>query len=122
MATSNLLQCSIYVIVIRHSTLVDSDLAAALLSETKRLLGQSLLSVIDSLDTFRALLILSMWSTSVGGEPLGIDGWLLTSYAIHHGKISPIFAEVFKRSDRILELAQMDAWCIWNHICVAHLQ
>lgn len=119
---SNLLQCSVYLIVIRHSTEVDIELAAAFLSETKRLLGQSLLSVIDTLDTFRALLILSMWSTSVGGEPLGVDGWLLTSYAIHHGKLSPVFAEVFQRSSRSLDDSHVDAWCIWNHICVAHLQ
>ena len=119
---SRLLLCSIYLIVLRHSDNVSEALAPALLRETKRLLGHSLLGVIDSLDTFRSLLVLSLWSTSVGGELLGIDGWLLTSYAIQHGKIGMTFQEAFKKSSRGLGNDQMDAWCIWVHICVAHLQ
>jgi hypothetical protein len=120
---SPLLLCSILLIAVRHA---DDELARTaapvLLSEAQLLLSRSLLTVADDMAFFQAILILSLWSTTVGQVPLSMDGWLLTSYAIHHALSNPIFSRLFARTFQQLTDEELDAWCIWNHLSLAHLQ
>lgn len=121
---SPLLLCSILLIAVRHA---DDELARVaapvLLSEAQLLLSRSLLTVADDMAFFQAILILSLWSTTVGQVPMSMDGWLMTSYAIHHALSSNLlFSHLFARSSQPLTDEELDAWCIWNHLCLAHLQ
>ncbi|PLB52112.1 hypothetical protein P170DRAFT_453613 [Aspergillus steynii IBT 23096] len=121
---SPVLVCSILLIAVRHTTQDLADrLAPQLFREVKSLITSSLLIVPQSLHFFQAVLILSLWSTTIGQVPLGVDSWLLTGYALQQALISPDFTEVF-RSSMVLPTARshIDAWCLWNHLCLAHLQ
>lgn len=104
----------------RHTSRELADqLAPRLFHETKRLMAASLLHVPQPIEYFQAALVLSLWSTTVGQTPLSIDSWLLTTYAITQGRASPVFAKVLRdQSDQ----DHADAWSIWNHLCLAHLQ
>jgi hypothetical protein len=108
---------------VRHA---DDELARTaapvLLSEAQLLLSRSLLTVAGDMAFFQAVLILSLWSTTVGQVPLSMDGWLLTSYAIHHAQANPIFSHVSGRPSQPPTDDELDAWCIWNHLSLAHLQ
>jgi hypothetical protein len=121
---SPLLLCSICLIAVRHTTeVLVSRVAPSLFEEAKRLVTSSLLVVPQSLEFFQATLILSLWSTTIGQVPLSIDSWLLTGYALQQGLASPHFSEVLRFGQRPPSNKQhLDAWCLWNHICVAHLQ
>jgi hypothetical protein len=88
-----------------------------------RLVTSSLLIVPQPIEFFQAVLILSLWSTTIGQVPLSVDSWLLTGYALQQAMASPEFMEVFRDRSNISEgESQIDAWCLWNHLCVAHLQ
>ncbi|KAL6248087.1 hypothetical protein RBB50_005435 [Rhinocladiella similis] len=121
---SPLLLCSILLIAVRHTTqeLADS-LAPALYEEARSLVAPALLTVPQATEFFQAALILSLWSTTIGQVPLSIDSWLLTGYAIQQSLASPYFNRVFQEEqDLYVSKDDLDAWCIWNHLCVAHLQ
>ncbi|KAM0206349.1 hypothetical protein ACHAPQ_010280 [Fusarium lateritium] len=121
---SPLLICSIFLIAVRHTTQDLADrLAPKLFEESKRLITASLLEVPQTIEFFQAVLILSFWSTTVGQVPLSIDSWLLTGYAIQQAYASPCFAEVTQsNSYQPTNDVTLDAWCLWNHLCVVHLQ
>lgn len=88
-----------------------------------RLVTSSLLIVPQPIEFFQAVLILSLWSTTIGQVPLSVDSWLLTGYALQQVMASPEFMEVFRDSSNISEeRSHIDAWCLWNHLCLAHLQ
>jgi hypothetical protein len=116
--------CSIFLIAVRHTTQDLADrLAPKLFEESKRLITGSLLEVPQTVEFFQAALILSFWSTTIGQVPLSIDSWLLTGYAIQQALVSPYFAEVMRPgAHSSTESTAPDAWCLWNHLCVAHLQ
>lgn len=122
---SPLLLCSILLIAVRHTTqeLAD-DLAPPLYEEARSLVAPALLTVPQTTEFFQAALILSLWSTTIGQVPLSIDSWLLTGYAIQQSLASPYFNRVCQevQQDLSVSRADLDAWCIWNHLCVAHLQ
>ncbi|RAH67268.1 uncharacterized protein BO66DRAFT_329522, partial [Aspergillus aculeatinus CBS 121060] len=121
---SSLLTCSVLLIAVRHTTPDLADrLAPQLFREAKRLVTSSLLVVPQTTPFFQAVLILSLWSTTIGQVPLSVDSWLLTGYALQQALISPDFVEVM-RPDAALPTVQkhVDAWCLWNHLCLAHLQ
>ncbi|KAM5369641.1 hypothetical protein ACJZ2D_008900 [Fusarium nematophilum] len=121
---SPLLLCSILLIAVRHTTQELADrLAPRLFEEAKRLLTSSLLQVPQSIDFFQTVLVLSLWSTTIGQVPLSIDSWLLTGYAIQQALASPHFAEISRPSSGLsTSRSDPDSWCLWNHLCVAHLQ
>ncbi|KAJ6007259.1 hypothetical protein N7540_011235 [Penicillium herquei] len=121
---SPLLLCSVLLIAVRHSKqALEDGLAPRLFYNAKKLLQQAVLKVPQSIEYFQATLILSLWSTTIGQLPLSIDSWLVTGYAIQQGLVSPCFSELSrKRLDWELEKPQVDALCLWNHLCVAHLQ
>jgi hypothetical protein len=121
---SPLLLCSIFLIAVRHTTQELADqLAPTLFEEAKKLVASSLLVVPQSVEFFQATLVLSLWSTTIGQVPLSIDSWLLTGYALQQSLASSHFNRVFQDEENLtVAKVDLDAWCIWNHLCVAHLQ
>ncbi|KAJ5614883.1 hypothetical protein N7528_008537 [Penicillium herquei] len=121
---SPLLLCSVLLIAVRHNKqALEDELAPRLFHKAKKLLQEAMLKVPQSIEYFQATLILSLWSTTIGQLPLSVDSWLVTGYALQQGLASPCFSESSKRSrDWQLEKSHSDALCLWNHLCVAHLQ
>lgn len=98
-------------------------LAPRLFQEAKSLLSMSLLDVPQSLAFFQAAVILSMWSTTVGQTPLSIDSWLLSGFALQHSFASDIYATLTSGvRPAAFSKSELDRRCIWNHLCLAHLQ
>lgn len=121
---SPLLLCSCCLIAIRHNTQdLDPTLAPKLFQEAKSLLSSNMLEVPQSIEFFQSTLILSMWSTTIGQTPLSIDSWLISGIALQHGLASDVFAHITNAADSSsLGKDGLDRWCIWNHICLVHLQ
>lgn len=124
---SPLLTCASCLIAVRHTTQESaSNLAPRLFQEAKALLSGSLLDVPQSVQFFQAAVILSMWSTTIGQTPLSIDSWLLSGFALQHSLASEGFAHVMSGSggerSGNLSKSELDRWCIWNHLCLVHLQ
>lgn len=121
---SPLLLSSVCLIAVRHTTQELADtLAPTLFEEAKSLLQSSLLTAAQPLQFFQAVLVLSLWSTTIGQVLLSVDSWLLTGYALQQALASPEFEAVLQaESERSHAKPKTDIWCIWNHLCVAHLQ
>ena len=121
---SPLLLCSVFLIAVRHTTQDLADrLAPRLFEEAMKLVTSSLLTVPQPMEFFQAVLILSLWSTTIGQVPLSVDSWLLTGYALQQAMASPRFVDVFRGSSNTpAGRSRIDAWCLWNHLCLAHLQ
>lgn len=100
-----------------------SELAPRLFREAKSLLSMALLDVPQSRAFFQAAVILSMWSTTIGQTPLSIDSWLLSGFALQHSFASEIYAPIPSGTRSIsMSKTELDHRCIWNHLCLAHLQ
>lgn len=94
-----------------------------LFEESKRLVTAALLVAPQTIEFFQAALVLSLWSTTIGRVPLSIDSWLLTGYALQQALASPVFHTVLRKGATArLGGENLDVWCIWNHLCLAHLQ
>ncbi|EXJ83146.1 hypothetical protein A1O1_06765 [Capronia coronata CBS 617.96] len=120
---SPLLLCSIFLIAVRHTTQELADqLAPLLFEEARRLVSSALLDTPQPVEFFQAALVLSLWSTTIGQTPLSIDSWLLTGYALQQGLASSHFSGILHPEKEPNNTADLDAWCLWNHICIAHLQ
>ena len=121
---SPLLLCSIFLIAVRHTAQELADrLAPTLFEEAKRLVASSLLVTPQTIEFFQAALVLSLWSTTIGQVPLSIDSWLLTGYALQQCLASPLFNEVLQTDTHpAVNHKYHKALCMWNHLCVAHLQ
>jgi hypothetical protein len=121
---SCLLLCSVFLIAVRHTSQeIATALARPLFEEAKRLLEKSLLITPHPISFFQAALILSLWSTTIGQTPLSLDSWLITGYAIQNARGSPKFDVVLRNHRNSLPPGEyQDAWLIWNHLCVSHLQ
>lgn len=121
---SPLLLSSVCLIAVRHTTQETADtLAPKLFEESKLLLQSSLLTVPQTLHFFQAVLILSLWSTTIGQVVLSVDSWLLTGYALQQALASSEFEAIFQAGAQTSTLKPKDeVWCIWNHLCLAHLQ
>ncbi|OOQ90251.1 hypothetical protein PEBR_06039 [Penicillium brasilianum] len=121
---SPILFCACCLIAIRHTSEELAAILAPKLYECARsLVSSMLLTTPQSVDFFQAALILCMWSTTVGQVPLSIDSWLLSGFALQHSQSSPIFATITSRSHPCTNLDELtlDHYCLWNHLCLAHL-
>lgn len=108
---SPLLLCACCLIAVRHWTSSRASyIAPVLLVEARRLLGQHLLQAPQPLAFFQSVLVLSLWSTTVGQKPLSVDGWLITGYGIQNRLAAP---EVF--GDSIGDVF------LWTKLCLSHL-
>jgi hypothetical protein len=111
-------------IAVRHTT---QDLAAQLgpplFEKAKSLLSAALLTSPQPVEFFQAALILCMWSTTVGQVPLSIDSWLLSGFALQHAFSSSVFDSISaSRSLAGQSRRNLEIRCIWNHLCLVHLQ
>jgi hypothetical protein len=123
---SPLLLCACCLIAVRHTTQDSaSTLAPRLVPEAKTLLSAHLLDVPQSIAFFQAAVVLSMWSTTIEQTPLSIDSWLLSGFALQHSLASEVFAPVIAGSGgqaASLSKSELDRWCVWNQLCLVHLQ
>jgi hypothetical protein len=121
---SPLLLCACSLIAVRHTTQDRASvLAPQLFQESKSLLSSTLLDIPQTIEFFQAAVVLSMWSTTIGQTPLSIDSWLLSGFALQHSLGSDIFAKVSDPGHQVsLSKVELDQWCIWNHLCLVHLQ
>jgi hypothetical protein len=123
---SPLLLCACCLISVRHSTqALASRLAPVLFKEARRLLSDSMLTVPQPIEFFQASLLLSLWSTTIGQVPLTIDSWLLSGFALQHSAASTLFSlssSVPESVGQSQGKQELDHLCIWNHLCLAHLQ
>ncbi|KAF1982712.1 hypothetical protein K402DRAFT_188614 [Aulographum hederae CBS 113979] len=118
---SPLLLCACCLIAVRHTS-VASTIAPRLFETAQSLLSKALLVVPQSIDFFRAVLILSMWSTTVGQKPLSIDSWLISGFAIQHGLSSNLFhLDDHRKASRQMNQVELDQIYLWNHLCLVHL-
>ncbi|RDW58204.1 hypothetical protein BP6252_13615 [Coleophoma cylindrospora] len=121
---SPLLLCACCLIAVRHkSQELATKLAPLLFQEVKGLLSNSLLMIPQSIDFFQAVLILSMWSTTIGQVPMSIDSWLISGYALQQALAA---GNLFKSTSSTIHARQpsktdLDRMCIWNHLCLVHL-
>lgn len=121
---SPLLFCACCLIAVRHTS---QDIAASLapkLYESARSLVQSALLVSPQpIEFFQAVIILCMWSTTVGQVPLSIDSWLLSGFSLQHCQSSSLFSVVANPSSAASEIDKpaLNIWFLWNHICLVHL-
>lgn len=86
------------------------------------LLASSLLITPQTEDFFKAVIVLCLWSSTIGQVPLSIDGWLITSYAVQQAATSPGFAEITTPSISRATNTSAKEQYIWLHLCLAHLQ
>jgi hypothetical protein len=120
---SPLLLAACCLIAIRHTSQeLASRLAPKLFKEAKDLLSLAMLNVPQPIQFFQASLVLSLWSTTIGQIPLGIDSWLLSGFALQHSAASGLFASSIEGHRTKLNKEDLDHLCIWNHLCLAHLQ
>ena len=121
---SPLLLCACCLIAVRHTTQESASiLAPQLFKEARALLSSSLLEVPQPIEFFQATLLLSMWSTTIGETPLSIDSWLLSGFALQQSLATDIWGPITDAKTRIsLSKSKLDRWCIWNHLCLVHLQ
>ena len=118
---SPLLMSACCLIAVRHTSQeLASRLAPKLFQEAKTLLSLAMLNVPQPIEFFQASLVLSLWSTTIGQIPLGMDSWLLSGFALQHSVASGLFAPSTNRPQ--LSEESLDHLCVWNHLCLAHLQ
>jgi hypothetical protein len=121
--TSPLLLCACCLIAVRHTTQsLASQLAPKLFREARTLLSAAMLVVPQPIEFFQASLVLSLWSTSIGQIPLTIDSWLLSGFALQHSIASPVFSLGADTSPHTFGKRELDHLCLWNHLCLVHLQ
>lgn len=120
---SPLLLCACCLIAVRHwSSERATHVVDALFAEAKSLLGQHLLQSPQPLAFFQAVLVLSLWSTTIGQTPLSIDAWLVTGFAIQHASASDVFRESHYSSSLDSEFeSTVGKLLLWNRLCLAHL-
>ena len=120
---SPLLLSACCLIAIRHTQQdLATRLAPILFKEAKSLLSIAMLTVPQPVEFFQASLVLSMWSTTIGQVPLTIDSWLLSGFALQHSIASGLFHSADRVHRTPQNKAELDHLCVWNHLCLAHLQ
>ncbi|KAK6812537.1 hypothetical protein RU639_011681 [Aspergillus parasiticus] len=121
---SPLLFSACCLIAVRHTTeSLATTLAPRLYQSARSLISTALLVSPQPIEFFQAAIVLSLWSTTVGQVPLSIDSWLLSGFALQHCQSSPLFDAVNTANPHAqLTKTSLDNWCIWNHLCLSHLQ
>jgi hypothetical protein len=120
---SPLLLCACCLVALRHTThSLSSEFIPKLLKAAKEELSVALLNVPQRLDFFQATLVLSMWSTTIAQVPMAFDSWLIGGFALQHSNASEIFDFNLSSYRPTLNKTELDYLCIWNHLCLVHLQ
>lgn len=120
---SPLLLCACCLIAVRHwSSERARNIVDVLLTEAKDLLSQQLLQSPQPLEFFQAILLLTLWSTTIGQKPLSIDAWLVTGFGIQHSSASDVFKESHSSSRLESENGNtVGKLLLWNRLCLSHL-
>ncbi|KAL4910995.1 hypothetical protein BDW74DRAFT_172449 [Aspergillus multicolor] len=120
---SPLLLCACCLIAVRHTSQdIAANLALKLYENARSLVQSALLASPQSIEFFQAVLILCMWSTTVGQVPLSIDSWLLSGFALQHCHSSPLFSDIIDpAATPEFDKLTSQRWFLWNHICLVHL-
>lgn len=116
---------TICLIAVRHTTQeLVGRLAPSLFEETKSMLSSRLLCVPQPISYFQAIVLLTLWSSSIGLELLSIDSWILSGHALQQASASPCFGPVFRTVNprAVPTIEQREMCCLWNHLLLAHLQ
>jgi hypothetical protein len=119
-----LLLCACCLIAVRHTTdEYATKLAPRLFDEAQSLLSGSVLRSPHDMLFFQAILVLTMWSTTIARTPLRVDSWLLSGIALQHTWSSIAFSGL-NSTVQSLQYDRRDQvkCCIWNHLCLTHLQ
>jgi len=109
---------------VRHTSQdIAASLAPKLYENARSLIQSALLISPQPIEFFQAVIILCMWSTTVGQVPLSIDSWLLSGFALQHCQSSSLFSVVTNPSSAASEIdkSALNIWFLWNHICLVHL-
>lgn len=115
-----LLLCVCCLIAGRHTTIYQSRARSeALSSEAKSLLGSGLLQTVQPYSFFQAALILSLWSTTAGQSPLGLDAWSISGYALQQTTVSELFSG--RRLAEAGGSASRETLQVLAHLQLAHL-
>lgn len=104
--------------------IVDSTSPTAhdLFHEAKGMLGESSLHVQSSIEFFQAVIILALWSTSLGQRLLSIDSWMITGVALQQTEVSHAFKSITAvQVDGGHDMSRRHMLAVWNHLCLAHL-
>lgn len=121
--SSQLLLCACCLIAVRHIEQQTSSLAAQLFHEVKTLVSEQLLVVPQTLAFFQAVLVLSLWSTTIGQTLLSLDSWMLSGYALQQSLACEAFRLVMDGSiSPSMSQKDLSHWRIYNHTCLVHLQ
>jgi hypothetical protein len=121
---SPLLLCACCLIAVRHHSMeAAQNLAPLLFEKAKFLLSSALLLSSQGLEFFQAVIVLCMWSTTVGQNPLGIDSWLVSGFALQHCLSTKLFRSITGNSTPFSQSRQhLDRLRIYNHLVLVHLQ
>lgn len=122
--SSPLLLCACCLIAIRHWPGPSARRTAdVLFSEAKSLLSQQLLQSPQPLAFFQAVLVLSLWSTTVGQKPLSIDSWMITGFAIQHGLASRVLVDSQRNvlAKQFNPGGSLGEMLLWTRLCLSHL-
>lgn len=121
---SPLLLCACCLIAVRHYSMeAAQNLAPLLFEKSKALLSSALLRNSQSFEFFQAVIVLCMWSTTVGQNPLGIDSWLVSGFALQHCFATKIFKSITGNSTAFSQSRQhLDRLRVYNHLVLVHLQ
>ena len=122
---SPLLLCACCLIAVRHYSLeAAQNLAPLLFEKAKSLLSSALLYSSQRIEFFQAAIVLCMWSTTVGQNPLGIDSWLVSGFALQHCFSTKLFQPLVSSSTTPFSQSRqhLDRLRVFNHLVLVHLQ
>lgn len=122
---SPLLLCACCLIAVRHYSMeAAQSLAPILFEKAQVLLSSALLVSAQNLEFFQAVIVLCMWSTTVGGSPLGIDSWLISGFGLQHCFSTKLFQPIVGTSSVAFcqSRQHLDRLRIFNHLVLVHLQ
>jgi hypothetical protein len=119
---SPLLLSACCLIAVRHTSQdLAMRLAPTLFSESRSQLLAALLTTPQPVEFLQAALLLCMWSTTTARIPLGVDSWLLSSFALQHSIISGFDSSSTHQITEDMGTSHSEQLYVWIHLCLAHL-
>lgn len=120
---SPLLLCVCCLIAARHSTIeAIRSKANQLFLDAQALVRETVLHTQHSIEFFQAILLLSLWPTTLGQRLMSIDSWLISGYALQNRLISNSFkSKLTSDASGDQEILSRRSVLVRNHLCLAHL-
>ncbi|KAF2485633.1 hypothetical protein BDY17DRAFT_322462 [Neohortaea acidophila] len=90
--------------------------------DAQSLVRETILHTQHSIEFFQAILLLSLWPTTLGQRLMSIDSWLISGYALQNGLISNSFKSKLASDAGVeQETSSLRSVLVRNHLCLAHL-